>query len=598
MLFCRLAEASQSGLVGPYSEMHQAAELAAAALPVSHESNEAASSPDASHIAPTPIPHADHSLPAASQSRLGLQLHPKPSTAHSRRDSSMQTVPVATTQPANDLSAQAPARANTSAATAGKTGSATCNVEAANTEAARKLAAAAEARAAVARKAQQAVDELLLSVAQTGQTRKQEAAWAAKRKVVEEQVRKARADRAAKEAADKAQAANCAAQTGTSDAQTACPGSTSVGNPLDPKPTGSTAAANSRGLIMPAHAPSLAFAPPSTPSTILSPASPATLPSSVVSPPSPVSTPNSAPTTTTTLADEPPAQQVEHASVPQKPALPLTPVPAPTSPTAPASPLSPKHTPGAATPASTPPAPPPPLPTLLPPQSEIANDMSDSHQSAAAAVPPASPSVASLPDHILSQVPTLHGASASGFSSQDAMTADSNFRQTTTSGAGLDKAPSATDDLPSPQLHENLPEHFEATQADETVPESSPVAAAETLPNPAAETTAPPAATAAQTHQLSDQTGPQQPISGAAAGNQPQMTPQDSEPAPVQIDSSAASQASDTSDICHSSSEVPDAPATSNAGGLEWLIFTTSAGVLLAAVGLWMINRSRDSSRR
>jgi hypothetical protein len=225
--------------------------------------------------------------------------------------------------------------------------------------------------------------------------------------------------------------------------------------------------------------------------------------------------------------------------------------------------------------------------------------MSDSHQSAAAAVPPASPSVASLPDQFLSQAPTLHGASASGFSSQDAMTADSNFRQTTTSGAGLDKAPSATDDLLSPQLHENLPEHFEATQADETVPESSPVAAAETLPNPAAETTA---ATAAQIHQLSDQTGPQQPISGAAAGNQPHTTPQtqaqDSEPAQVQIDSSAATQSDDSSDSSHSSSEVPHAPATSNAGGLEWLTFTTSAGVLLAAVGLWMIHRSRDSSRR
>lgn len=597
MLFCSLQEASQSGLVGPYSEMHQAAELPAAAQPVS---NEAASLPDASHIAPTPIPHADHSLPAASQSRLGSQPHPKAPTAQSRRDSSMQTVPVATAHPANDLSSQAPARANTSAATAGNTGSAARNMETANTEAARKLAAAAEAQAAVARKAEQAVDELLLSVAQTGQTRKQEAAWAAKRKVVEERVRKARADMAAKEAADTAQAVNCAAETGTSNAQTASSGSTSIGTPLDPKATGSTAAANSRGPIVPAHAPSLAVAPSlafaasPTPSTILSPASPATPPSSVVAPPSPVSTPNSAPTTTTTLADEPLAQQVEHASVPQKPALPLTPVPAPTSPTAPASPLSPKHTPGAATPASTPPAPPPPLPTLLPLQSEIANDMSDSHQSAAAAVPPASPSVASLPDHILSQVPTLHGASASGFSSQDAMTADSNFRQPPTSGAGLGKAPSATDDLSSPQLHENLPEQFEATQADEIVPASSPVAAAETIPHQAAETIAPPAA---QTHQLSDQTGPQQPISGAAAGNQPLITPQaqDSEPAQVQIDSSAASQSGDSSDSSRSSSEVPHAPATSSAGGMEWLIYTTSAGVLLAAVGLWMIHRSRRS---
>ena len=223
----------------------------------------------------------------------------------------------------------------------------------------------------MARKAEQEVDKLLLSVAQTGQTRKQEAAWAAKRKVVEERVRKARADMTAKEAADKAQAANCAAQTGTCNAQTASPGSTSIGNSLDSKPTGITAAANNRGPTAPAHAPSLALAPPPTPSTILSPASPATPPSSVVPPPSPVSTPNSAPPITTTLADELPAQQVEHASVPQMPALPLTPVPAPTSPTAPASPLSPKHTPGAATPASTPPAPPSLcLPCCLPSQKQ------------------------------------------------------------------------------------------------------------------------------------------------------------------------------------------------------------------------------------
>ncbi len=313
MLFCRLQETSQSGLVGPYSEMHQAAELAAAAQPVSQESNKAASLPDASHIAPTPIPHADHSLPAASQSRLGVQLHPKASIAQSRRGS-MQTVPVARAQPANDLSAQAPATASTSAATAGNIGSAARNSETANTEAARKLAAAAEARAAGARKAQQAVDQLLLRVAQTGQTRKQEAAWAAKRKVVEERVRKARVDMAAKDAADKAKAANCAAQIGTSNAQTASPGSTSVGNP---KPTGSTAAANSRGPIVPAHSPSLAAAPkPASaphpdPSTILSPApaaAPAMLPSSVVFPPSLVSTANSAPTTATaTLANELPA---------------------------------------------------------------------------------------------------------------------------------------------------------------------------------------------------------------------------------------------------------------------------------------------------
>lgn len=78
----------------------------------------------------------------------------------------------------------------------------------------------------------------------------------------------------------------------------------------------------------------------------------------------------------------------------------------------------------------------------------------------------------------------------------------------------------------------------QACVAEEVEPDSSPIAAAEMIPHPAAETTAPPAAaTAAQTQQISDQTGPQHPISGAAAGNQPQMTPQvqDSEPAQVQI---------------------------------------------------------------
>ena len=97
-----------------------------------------------------------------------------------------------------------------------------------------------------------------------------------------------------------------------------------------------------------------------------------------------------------------------------------------------------------------------PFTTFPPSKSEVATDMSDSHQSAAAAVPPASPSSLSLPDQSLSQAPTLHGASAAGLSSQDAMTPDSNFRQATTSEAGLDKAPPATDHLPSPQLHEDL----------------------------------------------------------------------------------------------------------------------------------------------
>jgi len=171
----------------------------------------------------------------------------------------------------------------------------------------------------------------------------------------------------------------------------------------------------------------------------------------------------------------------------------------------------------------------------------------------------------------------------------------------TTSGAGLDKAPSATDDLLSPQLHEDLSELFQATQAEEEESESSPIAAAEMIRYPAAETTAPPAATAAQTKQLSDQTGQQQPISGAAAGNEPQMTSQAQQSEPAQIETAAASQASDTPDSHVSSSEVPTAPATSNAGGLEWLVYnppTTPGGALLAALRLWMINRTRNISPR
>ena len=56
-----------------------------------------------------------------------------------------------------------------------------------------------------------------------------------------------------------------------------------------------------------------------------------------------------------------------------------------------------------------------------------------------------------------------------------------------------------------------------------------------------------------------------------------------------------------TSDSHVSSSEVPTAPATSNAGGLEWLVYnppTTPGGALLAALRLWMINRTRNISPR
>ena len=166
----------------------------------------------------------------------------------------------------------------------------------------KKPFAAAKAQAAVVCKKQQAVDEAQAKVIQA---EARTAAWAARRKVVEEDVRKAMAERAAKEAADKAQAADDAAQSCTPNAHTASPSAdavvkptdstgtgTGTGHPSDPKLTGSTA--NSSGSTMPPHGslpvdpPKSALAPPHILSTNPTPApaaGPAEQPSSVVSPP-------------------------------------------------------------------------------------------------------------------------------------------------------------------------------------------------------------------------------------------------------------------------------------------------------------------------
>jgi len=92
---------------------------------------------------------------------------------------------------------------------------------------------------------------------------------------------------------------------------------------------------------------------------------------------------------------------------------------------------------------------------------------------------------------------------------------------------------------------------------------------------------------------LSDQIGPQQPISGAVAGNQPAMPSQALDLGPSQ-DSSAASVASDSSDSTANSSQGSTVPATSNTGGLEWLVYnppTTPGGSLLAALRVCLMNR-------
>ncbi len=114
------------------------------------------------------------------------------------------------------------------------------------------------------------------------------------------------------------------------------------------------------------------------------------------------------------------------------------------------------------------------------------------------------------------------------------------------------------------------------------------------IPHPAADTMAPAAATAAQP-KLPDQIGPQQPFSGAVAGNQPAMPSQALDLTPVQAhaDSSAASQASESSDSTVSS-EVSTVSAASNVGGLDWLLYNppaTPGGALLAALRLWLMSR-------
>ncbi len=69
--------------------------------------------------------------------------------------------------------------------------------------------------------------------------------------------------------------------------------------------------------------------------------------------------------------------------------------------------------------------------------------------------------------------------------------------QTSTSGAGLDKATTATDDL-STQLHEDLTQLSQATEAEGAHADGNTIDAAELQqPHPVAETMAPPAATAA-----------------------------------------------------------------------------------------------------
>ncbi len=184
--------------------------------------------------------------------------------------------------------------------------------------------------------------------------------------------------------------------------------------------------------------------------------------------------------------------------------------------------------------------------------------------------------------------------SALSLSRQDAEITDLNLMQTSTSGAGLDKATTATDDL-STQLHEDLTQLSQATEAEGAHADGNTIDAAELQqPHPVAETMAPPAATAAD--QISDQIGLQQLISGAVAGNQPATTSEAPYLDPIQahVDSSAASQASESSDSTVSSSEVPTAPATSNVGELEWLLYnppTTPGGALLAAFRLWLMSR-------
>ena len=202
-----------------------------------------------------------------------------------------------------------------------------------------------------------------------------------------------------------------------------------------------------------------------------------------------------------------------------------TPTPAPTSPAEQANPLVPQDTLGALPPAYTPPTPPPvsTLSSTFPlSQSDIAIKAFDSQQSAP--VPAASQANASISDQSSGKALTLQGASAPSLSRQDAEIADSNVMQTSASGAGLDKASTATDDW-STQLHEGVTQLSHATEAEKAHGDGNTTDAAEMILHPAADTMASPAAKAAQTED-SAQIGPQLPISGAVAGNQPAMPSQ------------------------------------------------------------------------
>ena len=113
------------------------------------------------------------------------------------------------------------------------------------------------------------------------------------------------------------------------------------------------------------------------------------------------------------------------------------------------------------------------------------------------------------------------------------------------------------------------------------------------IPQPADDTMAPPPATAAQP-ELPDQINPQQPFSGAVAGNEPATPSQASylNPAQAHVDSSAASQASESSDSTVSSA-MSTVPPPSNVGGLESLVYNPSAtpgGSVLDAFRLWLMH--------
>ncbi|KAA6419139.1 MAG: hypothetical protein FRX49_10879 [Trebouxia sp. A1-2] len=230
----------------------------------------------------------------------------------------------------------------------------------------------------------------------------------------------------------------------------------------------------------------------------------------------PKSTPAPSPTLSISITPAPtaaPAEQPSSMPLPKTCPSP-TPTPAPTSPAEQANPLVPQDTLGALPPAYTPPTPPPvsTLSSTFPlSQSDIAIKAFDSQQSAP--VPAASQANASISDQSSGKALTLQGASAPSLSRQDAEIADSNVMQTSASGAGLDKASTATDDW-STQLHEGVTQLSHATEAEKAHGDGNTTDAAEMILHPAADTMASPAAKAAQTED-SAQIGPQLPISGA-----------------------------------------------------------------------------------